>query len=167
MQIVTDKAELLLPINLFSEQISIEPESKTGRMSRRVISPGSPAVHCTRKMLFFWTMGLAFLLGLAPLSSAMAQSPFSINGIVPDEISGLFTVEDPSGSVQELGAANGSSTKLGTVHTASPPMLGFTNPNGQTDLVNIWLATEVDALDDIWVVQLGNGLCLAKELLHK
>ena len=45
---------------------------------------------------------------------------------------------------------NGSNTKVGVIHTATPPMLEFTNPNGQVDLRNIWTQTVKAANGDIW-----------------
>ena len=36
---------------------------------------------------------------------------------------------------------NGTNTKVGVIHSAVPPMLAFTNPNGQVDLRNIWTQT--------------------------
>jgi len=97
--------------------------------------------------------GVVFLLGLAPLRLAMAQNPFDINPTNPNgfaiDPSDQFT--DPSGSVQELGASNGSATKLGAIHDAATSMLNFTNPNGQTDIVNIWLATKEDEGGDTWL----------------
>ncbi len=89
---------------------------------------------------------------LAP-ATGWAQNPFAIDGVVPDCGPGCLALQfgDPSGGSKELGPLNGTSTKLGVIHTALPPMLGFTNPNGATDLVNIWLQTATDPLGELWL----------------
>ena len=74
---------------------------------------------------------------------------FNIDGNVPD--AGTTNFPDPSGNSDELGPINGSTTKLGVVHTDVPPTLGFTNPNAQTDLRNIWLKTNTAANGDVWL----------------
>jgi hypothetical protein len=79
-----------------------------------------------------------------------------IDGTVPDadcltDGSGCEVLDDPFGNSQELGPKQGSGTKLGVVHTASPPMLDFTNPNGQNDLVKVWLKSGVDLEGDVWL----------------
>lgn len=79
---------------------------------------------------------------------ASAQVPFFIDGAVPDA-NCCAEFQDPAGSVSELGPVNSSTTKLTTISTASPPMLGFTNPNGSTDLATIWLGTEADQNGDL------------------
>ena len=81
---------------------------------------------------------------------AVAQVPYAIDGTVPDADC-CAEFQDPVGSVDELGPLNSSTTKLGVIHTAAPPMLGFTNPNGATDLATIWLDTRKDASGDIWL----------------
>ena len=101
-----------------------------------------------------WMAGFILLLGLAPLHSAVAQNPFDI---FPEDPT-LFAIDagadefsEPFSSIQELGPINGNTTKLGVIHTATPTMLGFTNPNGQTDIVRIWLA-KAEAVDgDTWL----------------
>jgi uncharacterized repeat protein (TIGR01451 family) len=83
-------------------------------------------------------------------ASSHAQNPFSIDGTVPDAEC-CVEFADPYGSEKELGAVNGTDTKLGSIHAAAPPMLDFTNPNSSTDLVSIWLDTAEDANGDIWL----------------
>ena len=59
---------------------------------------------------------------------------------------------DASGNVQELGPVNGNGTKLGVIHSAATPMLGTTNPNPQTDLVQTWVQTASDTANtDTWL----------------
>jgi len=126
---------------------------KTEQTSDRITFGAKRSTEYTRLASMLCMTSVVFLLGLAPLHSAMAQNPFDIDPTNPN----LFAIDpseqfaDPSGSVQELGALNGKATKLGGVHTALPPMLDFTNPNGQTDLVKIWLATKTDAQGDTWL----------------
>ena len=92
---------------------------------------------------------LLFGLLITP-AAALAQSPFSIDGVVPDA-SCCAEFSDPYGSVSELGPVNASTTKLGSIHSAPPPMLDFTNPNSSTDIASIWLGTRTDATGDIWL----------------
>ena len=84
---------------------------------------------------------------------ALADNPlgsgYDINGSVPDPGTSFFP--DPVGSVQELGPQNGSGTKLGVIHTAVPPMLGFTDINGGVDLSGMWLDTNVATNGDVWL----------------
>jgi hypothetical protein len=86
------------------------------------------------------------------VSNAAAQNPFIIDGNVPANgtFSGPLQTADPFGSVRELGPVNGANTKVGVIHSAVPPMLSFTNPNGQVDLRNIWTQTAKAADGDIW-----------------
>jgi hypothetical protein len=86
------------------------------------------------------------------VSNAAAQNPFVIDGNVPANgtFSGPLQTADPFGSVRELGAVNGSNTKVGVIHSAAPPMLSFTNPNGQVDLRNIWTQTTKAADSHLW-----------------
>jgi hypothetical protein len=91
----------------------------------------------------------AAALLLAP-TTGLAQVPYSIDGIVPDA-NCCFEFQDPVGSISELGPVNSSDTKLGVIHSASPPMLDFTNPNSSTDIATIWLDTETDLTGDIWL----------------
>jgi uncharacterized repeat protein (TIGR01451 family) len=86
---------------------------------------------------------------LVPIA-ASAQVPYFIDGVVPDA-NCCAEFQDPSGSISELGPVNSTTTKLTSIGSASPPMLDFTNPNGATDLATIWLDTETDANDDLWL----------------
>ena len=86
---------------------------------------------------------------------ASAQNPFAIEGIVTDANNsgvapGALKTLDPNGSSKELGPLNGSTTKIGVIHTAPLPMLGLTNPNGQVDLNTIYTQTATAANGDIW-----------------
>lgn len=83
---------------------------------------------------------------------AFAQNPYVIDGVVPANgtVSGPDETTDPFGSVRELGPVNSSATKVGVIHSATPPMLSFTNPNGQVDLRRIWTQTEKAPNNDIW-----------------
>jgi len=92
---------------------------------------------------------IAAIFLLTPVTS-LAQVPYAIDGNVPDADC-CATFQDPVGSIKELGPVNASNTKLGSIHTASPPMLDFTNPNSSTDLATIWLETKQDQLGDIWL----------------
>ncbi len=73
-------------------------------------------------------------------------NPANNSGLAP----GAATVADPNGSTKELGPLNGSSTKILPIHTAVPPMLALTNPNGQVDLNAIWTQTAPAGNGDIW-----------------
>ncbi len=86
------------------------------------------------------------------VSNAAAQNPFVIDGNVPANgtFSGPLQTTDPFGGARELGAVNGSNTKVGVIHSAEPPMLSFTNPNGQVDLRNIWTQTAKAADSHLW-----------------
>lgn len=96
---------------------------------------------------------------LAPMTlvvatSAFAQDvPFMIDGIVP--ANGGATdppvTNDPYGSSRELGPVNSSATKVGVIHSAAPPMLDFTNPNGQVDLRRVWIDTRRASDGDQWL----------------
>ena len=91
-----------------------------------------------------------FVFMLTP-AAGVAQAPFDIDGVVPDP-GCCAEFSDPFGSVSELGPVNASVTKLGSIHTALPPMLDFTNPNSSTDIASIWLSTRTDTLTgDIWL----------------
>ena len=92
-------------------------------------------------------------------SSAAAQSPFAIDGIVttatnskPAGVTPQATKStDLHDNLKELGPAQGNLTKFPDIHTASVPMLDQkSNPNGQTDLFEIWTQTEKDAAGDAW-----------------
>jgi len=89
----------------------------------------------------------AFLL--APITG-LTQQPYNIDGIVPDA-NCCVEFQDPFGSISELGPVNSSGTKLTSIHSASPAMLDFTNPNSSTDIASIWLETKIDQTGDIWL----------------
>ncbi len=82
--------------------------------------------------------------------ASFAQVPYLIDGVVPDA-NCCAEFQDPSGSISELGPVNSSATKLTSIGSASPPMLGFTNPNSSTDLKTIWLEVQADQNDDLWL----------------
>ena len=105
----------------------------------------------TRKMLAPCVVAALLLLASTP-QLAFAQNPFVIDGVVPANgtVSGPAETTDPFGSVRELGPVNSNATKVGVIHAASPPMLAFTNPNGQVDLRRIWTQTTAAANNDIW-----------------
>lgn len=91
---------------------------------------------------------VAFMLTSA--SPAAAQNPFTTSDGVPD--SGIAAITDPNGNVKELGPVNGTATKIGVINSAIPPMLEFTNPNGQVDLNTVWLTTRKDLTSsDTWL----------------
>jgi hypothetical protein len=93
------------------------------------------------------------MTGLAQ-EPAPNAGPYAIYGVVPD--AGCCSeFGDPVGSIKELGPVNASTTKLGNIHLAAPPMLQFTNPNSSTDLAKIWLETGkaigADGQEDVWL----------------
>ena len=93
----------------------------------------------------------AMLVTLLPAASLAQTGPFLIDGVAPDSAEQAVFV-DPVGSIKELGPVNASTTKLGNIHLALPPMLDFTNPNSSTDLATIWLEAKKDATTgDIWL----------------
>ena len=103
----------------------------------------------TRKRLVVVLAAIAMLGRFA--SDAAAQNPFIIDGNVPaNGTSGPLQTPDPFASSKELGPVNSSATKVGVIHTAAPPMLAFTNPNGQVDLVNIWTQSARSADGHSW-----------------
>ena len=86
-------------------------------------------------------------------------NPFTIDGTtipdagtqeVPDTVSPSSSVPG-YGNVKELGPKNASSTKIGVIHNAAPPMLELTNPNAQVDLRRSWLDLRRDAANHDWV----------------
>jgi hypothetical protein len=83
---------------------------------------------------------------------AFAQNPYVIDGVVPANgtVTGPNETNDPFGNVRELGPVNSNDTKVGFIHGAVPPMLSFTNPNGQVDLRRIWTQTAKAADGDQW-----------------
>jgi uncharacterized repeat protein (TIGR01451 family) len=90
---------------------------------------------------------VAFLL--VP-TTGLTQEPYDIDGVIPDE-NCCVEFQDPVGSISELGPVNSSDTKLTSINTATPAMLGFTNPNSSTDIAKIWLETKTDLIGDIWL----------------
>jgi len=101
---------------------------------------------------------IAFSLLMLPSMSKAETPPLPIviDGNIPDSgcaggTTDCIELTDPSGNSKELGPVNGSDTKLGVIHTATPAMLDFTNPNGSTDLVNVWLRTVVATDGDVWL----------------
>ena len=84
--------------------------------------------------------------------SAAAQNPFQIDGNVPANgtVTGPLQTTDPFGNARELGPVNSSGTKVGVIHSALPPMLAFTNPNGQVDLRTIWTQTAKSLDNHVW-----------------
>jgi hypothetical protein len=91
------------------------------------------------------------LLPTNSLAQVVQAGPFVIDGNAPDSAQ-QATFTDPVGSIKELGPVNASTTKLGNIHLAVPPMLNFTNPNGSTDLATIWLEAKRDTTTgDIWL----------------
>ncbi len=92
---------------------------------------------------------LTALLSMVGSTSAFAQTPFVINGVVDTTAP---VTGDPTGNAQELGPLNGNPTKVGVIHAAAPPMLDFTNPNNQVDLQRVWLTRGKDLTsDDQWL----------------
>ena len=81
---------------------------------------------------------------------AAAQNPFATTDGVLDSNVGA-AILDPHGNVKELGPLNGSTTKIGVINTAVPPMLEVTNPNGQVDLGSVWLSTRTAANTNQWL----------------
>jgi len=94
-----------------------------------------------------------------PALASPNAGPFYIEGVVGDTngnacnnsglAPGAAKVVDPAGNTKELGPVNGSNTKVNNINTATPPMLEFTNPNGQTDLNTIYTQSGV-AAGDLW-----------------
>ena len=108
----------------------------------------------THRRLPSWPATCTFILLAMPWSAHASDLLFDIDGAVTNKdclSSTCIEIEDPFGSEKELGATNGSDTKLGSIHTASPPMLDFTNPNGSTDIVKIWLETKIDDHGNVWL----------------
>jgi Prealbumin-like fold domain len=98
---------------------------------------------------FVTSATLALALTGTFATAAYAQNPYNINGVVPD--TGILPTPDPSGNFKELGPVNASGTKVGVINTAAPPMLEFTNPNGQVDLTRIFMDTKRAADGDSWL----------------
>jgi hypothetical protein len=104
----------------------------------------------TRRLVIPALLVVALLAGFGIASVVTAASGgWTIDGQVPDADTTKFS--DPFGAMDELGPINSNTTKLGVINTALPPMLGFTNPNAQVDLRNVWLGTKVDGSGDSWL----------------
>lgn len=124
---------------------------------------------------FTGAIALALAGAIIPLSSAQAtvESPFSIDGTVPDAgMSATPPLTDAFGNVKELGPKNASSTKIGVIHSAATPMLDNTNPNAQVDLRGAWLTTAKDTSNHTWLYfawerdsNSGSGF-IAYEFMH-
>jgi hypothetical protein len=87
------------------------------------------------------TLVTGLLAVAAPLSLANAAGSFggyALDGVVPDDAA-FATYTDPAGNSQELGPKNGSAQQLGVIHNAPKPMLGYTNPNSDSDIRTVWL----------------------------
>jgi hypothetical protein len=91
---------------------------------------------------------LALLFGLTPIV-AVAQNPYNINGMIPDADTTEYV--DPNGSTKELSAINSNATKIGVIHTALVPMLGYTNQNSQVDLNMVWIDSRIATDGDVWL----------------
>ena len=96
-------------------------------------------------------IGLAAALG----SATIAENPFLIDGVVTDESNSKAVGEgakdtDAHGNTRELGPVQGSTTKFPVIHGATPNMLGLSNPNGQTDLHEIYTQSQKDASGNAW-----------------
>ncbi|HEX6873164.1 MAG TPA: hypothetical protein VF163_18865, partial [Micromonosporaceae bacterium] len=86
----------------------------------------------------------------APSALAGTVPPFTIDGTVPGD-DATQNLPDLYGNVKELGPLNSNTTKIGVIHNATVPMLGLTNPNGQVDLRQAWLASKKDSENDDWL----------------
>jgi len=94
-------------------------------------------------------------------TTAYAQNPFAIDGVVTDTQNSKAPppanpgaadkVTDPSVNTKELGPKNGSPQQLGDIHTAPVPMLADTNPNGNNDLNAIWTQVQQAADNHYWL----------------
>jgi hypothetical protein len=112
---------------------------------------------------------LVALAGFA--SPASAQSPFDIEGTITAPVNSGVTaapanaapcvtgaggsneacmIVDPNLATQEPGPINSNTTKIGVIHTAPTPMLGDTNPNGNTDLNRVFSQTTKATDTDLW-----------------
>ncbi len=102
-----------------------------------------------RSAVFLSCLLLAATAAIVQSGSARASAnPYAIDGSVPN--AGAAELTDLFGSVKELGPKNGSSTKIGVIHSAPKPMLELTNPNAQVDLRRAWI--DLDRVDgDDWL----------------
>lgn len=96
-----------------------------------------------------WLVGVTATLvaagGLVMQSSAaVTLGPWTIDGVV-DDAAAAGIITGPHLSDPELGPVNGKSTKLAPINRATPPMLGYTNPNSQVDVNTLWVANQEQA----------------------
>lgn len=123
----------------------------------------------------FLITAVPVLLALgSPRASAQSQNPYTIDGTIgapnnsgvtaaPANAAPCVTgaggstqacmITDPDGNTQEPGPINSNTTKIGVINTAPTPMLGSTNPNGNTDLNTIFSQTTKTTLSldhDLW-----------------
>src|SRR5688500_4092056 len=131
-------------------------QAPSGHFSRQRFvehCPAEGAVYMSKlpKTLVPCVVAALVVLAFTP-HRAFAQNPYVIDGVVPANgtVSGPEQTNDPFGNVRELGPVNSNATKVGVIHSATPPMLSFTNPNGQVDLRRIWTQTTRAANNDIW-----------------
>lgn len=108
-------------------------------------------MNCVRTLT---KIGLAFGVALIMVCTmsirvSLAMNPFNIDGDVPDDGAQFFS--DPSGNNKELSPINSNTTKIGVIHDAIPPMLGFTNQNPQVDLTGVYIASKMDENGDVWL----------------
>ena len=97
-------------------------------------------------------LALAAVLAVAAAADNPTGSGWNVgDGTIPDT-PGTASFPDPAGAVKELGPKNGSSTKIGVVNTAAPPMLDFTDINPGNDLSGMWLGTKVQSSNQhVWL----------------
>jgi hypothetical protein len=93
----------------------------------------------------------ALLLLTATRASAQGN-PFLIDGTITDAANSHASGSaqksaDPNGNAKELGPVQGTSTKFPVIHTATPDMLGTSNPNPGTDLNTVYTQTAKSGTD--------------------
>jgi hypothetical protein len=98
---------------------------------------------------FVTSIAVAVALTFGFATGAWAQNPFDLSDGKPD--SGIDGKSDPHGNQKELGPLNSNGTKISPINRASPPMLDFTNPNGQVDLGTVYIATKQAQDKDLWL----------------
>ena len=82
----------------------------------------------------------------------MPRTHFSSTAVVTDasnsKASGAaLRTTDPNGNAKELGPVQGSATKFPIIHSATPNMLGTSNPNPSTDLNTVYTQTQKSGTD--------------------
>ena len=98
----------------------------------------------SRRVSLLAVVALALPLAGVGVTNVLATEsttvgPYVIDGTtIPDSDTGP-TIVDAFGTNKELGPINGTTTKIGVIHSDVAPTLGLTNPNGQVDLKNVWL----------------------------